>query len=136
MVKEACMQNKLARWVLPAALAAFSFVPASAQVRVGVNLPGLHIRVAPDAPPRPRVEVRPMRPSRNHVWIGGYWDRQDDRWAWAPGRWEQPAERNHRWVKPRYQREGGAYRYEPGHWSHQKLDEGDDYRRFREEHRH
>ncbi|HEX7552079.1 MAG TPA: hypothetical protein VF378_00875, partial [Geothrix sp.] len=78
------MPNQLVRWVLPAALAAFTFVPASAQVRAGVNLPGLHIRVSPDAPPRPRVEVRPARPGRNHVWIGGYWDRQDDRWAWAP----------------------------------------------------
>jgi hypothetical protein len=135
MVKEAYMPNQLLRWVLPAALAAFTFAPASAQVRAGVNLPGLHIRVSPDAPPPPRVEVRPSRPGRNHVWIGGYWDRQDDRWAWAPGRWEEPAERNHHWIKAKYHREYGSYRYEPGHWSHQKLEEGDDYRRFHEEHR-
>ena len=129
------MQNKIARWVLPVALAGFAFAPAFAQDRAVVNLPGLHIRVAPDAPPRPRVEVRPARPSRNHVWIGGAWDRRDDRWAWAPGRWEVPAERSHRWIKPRYHRDRDSYRYEPGHWSHQRLEEGDDYRRWREEHR-
>ena len=130
------MTNRFARLALPAVFAALCCLPAVAQIRLGVDLGAVRIRIAPDAPPPLRVEARPHRPSRNHVWIGGYWDRQDDRWAWAPGRWEEPAERTHHWIKPRYQREGGAYRYEPGHWSHQKLEEGDDYRRFREEHHH
>jgi len=31
----------------------------------------------------------------------------------------------------RFPSAGGAYIYEPGHWSHQRLIEGDDYRRWR-----
>jgi hypothetical protein len=128
------MQNRFANLVLPAVLAVLSCVPAFAQVRVRADLGPVRIRIAPDAPPRPRVETRPARPSRNHVWIGGYWDRQDDRWAWAPGRWEEPGQRGSRWVEPRYRREGKAYRYEPAHWSHQKMEEGDDYSRWHREH--
>jgi len=127
------MQKKLAVLILPAVFVALSCMPAFAQVRLGVDLGAIHVRVAPDAPPPVRVEVRPYRPSRNHVWIGGYWDRQDDRWAWAPGRWEEPGQRGSRWVRPQYRREYGSYRYEPGHWSHQRMEEGDDYRRWREE---
>jgi len=119
---------------LPALIAAFSYSPATAQIRIGVDLPSVHIRIAPEAPPPPRVEMRMVRPSHRHVWIGGYWDRQDDRWAWAPGRWEEPSRRGSRWVRPQYRREGGAYRYEPGRWSYQRMEEGEDYRRWRKEH--
>jgi len=128
------MQMRLAKWTLPIALAVFSCAPAVAQVRVGVDLGDVRIRIAPEAPPRPRVEVRPARPGRNHVWIDGYWDRQDDRWAWAPGRWEEPSQHGTHWIKPQYRKEGGAYRYEPARWSHQKMVEGDDYTKWHNEH--
>lgn len=128
------MQNRLATLVLPAVLVAFSYAPAFAQIRVGADLGVVHIRIAPEAPPPPRMEHRMARPSMNHVWIKGYWDRQDDRWAWAPGRWEEPSQQGSHWIKPRYRRESGAYRYEPGRWSHQQLVEGDDYSRWRDEH--
>ncbi|MBK8727374.1 MAG: YXWGXW repeat-containing protein [Holophagaceae bacterium] len=125
------MRVRIAKVVLPALLALFIPAPASAQIRV--ELGHLSIRVAPQAPPRPRIEVRPARPGRAHVWIGGYWDRQNDQWAWAPGRWDQPQRRGSSWVRPRYRREGSAWRYDPGHWSHERLVEGDDYRGWREE---
>lgn len=128
------MQTTMARLLLPAVLAALSSAPATAQIRIAVELPSIHIRIAPDAPPPPQVEVRMHRPSRNHLWIAGYWDRHGDRWAWEPGRWERPTRRGSRWVPARYPREGGAYRYEPGHWSHQKMIEGDDYTRWHREH--
>jgi hypothetical protein len=128
------MENRLARLVIPAVLVAFSCVPAIAQVRLGLDLGAVRIRVAPDAPPPPRREVRMARPGPNHVWIAGSWDRQDDRWAWAPGRWEEPSQHGSSWVRARYQREGGAYRYEPGHWSHQRMEEGEDYTRWHKEH--
>ncbi len=127
------MQRHLARLVLPAALMAVGWVPASAQIRVGLDFGAVRIRIAPEAPPPPQVEVRMSRPSGNYVWINGYWDRQDDRWAWAPGRWEEPV-RGSSWVRPQYRHEGEAYRYEPGHWSHQRMEEGEDYSRWRQEH--
>lgn len=127
------MQKRLALFVIPAALVLFSCAPAFAQVRIGVDLGAVRIRIAPEAPPRPRWERRMARPGPNHIWIQGYWDRQGDRWAWAPGRWEEPPQRGSYWVKPVYRGEGGAYRYEPGRWSHQRMEEGEDYSRWREE---
>lgn len=94
------MQKTLAKLAIPVVLAAFSCAPAFAQVRVGADLGPVRIHIASEAPPRPRVEVRSARPSRNHVWIGGYWDRQGDQWAWAPGRWEEPSQRGSHWIKP------------------------------------
>ena len=135
MVKEAHMK-KMANWILPTVLMGFACVPGFSQIRVGLNLGPVSIRIAPDAPPAPRMEQRSARPSGNYVWIDGYWDRQDDRWAWAPGRWEEPGQPGSSWVKPQYRNEGGAYRFEPGHWSHQKMVEGDDYTRWHKEHKH
>lgn len=128
------MQKRLAIFVIPAMLAVFSGEPAFAQVRLGVDLPSVHIRIAPDAPPRPRYERRTPRPGPNHLWIKGYWDRQGDQWGWAPGRWEEPAQQGSTWIRPQYRREGGAYRYEPGRWSHQQMVEGEDYSNWRKEH--
>jgi len=128
------MPQRFARLLFPAALALLSCAPAYAQIRIGVDLGDIRIRIAPEPPPPPRVEVIMVRPSRHHVWIQGYWDRRDDRWAWAPGRWEQPSQRGSSWIRPQYRREGGAYRYEPGHWSHQRMEEGEDYSRWRKEH--
>ena len=128
------MQMPLAKLVFPAVLAVLSCAPAHAQVRLRVDLGAVHIRISPEPPPPPRMERRMIRPSRSHVWIKGYWDRQDDRWAWAPGRWEEPSQRGSRWIKPHYRPEAGAYRYEPGHWSHQRMEEGEDYSRWQKEH--
>ena len=128
------MQKRLATLIMPAVLAVFSYSPATAQIRVGVYLGPVRIRIAPEAPPPPRVEVIMERPSRDYMWIPGYWDRQDDRWAWAPGRWEEPEQRGSVWIRPQYRREYGAYRYEPGRWSHQRMEEGEDYSRWRNEH--
>ena len=109
-------------------------IPAFAQIRA--DLGPVHIRIASDAPPKARYETRTARPDRDSVWIKGYWDRQGDQWAWSAGRWDRPSERNARWVNARYQREGSAWRYEPAHWSHQQVVEGDDYTKWKGEHRH
>ncbi len=128
------MKMRLVNLMIPAVLAASGWVPAVAQIRIGVDLGAVRIRIAPDAPPPLRREIRSPRPDRSHVWIQGYWDRQGDRWAWSAGRWERPDQRGASWVRPRYRREEGAYRYEPGHWSHQRMVEGDDYSRWHREH--
>jgi len=130
------MKKSVAGMVLPTALLMFSSAPGFAQIRLGVDLGAVSIRMASDGPPPNRVERRTARPSRNHQWIDGYWDRQEDRWAWAPGRWEEPGQSGSNWVKPQYRKEGGGTRYEPGHWSHQKMVEGEDYSRWHREHKH
>ncbi len=128
------MQKRVAISVMMVALAVLGGAPASAQVRLGVDLGAVRIHIAPEAPPRPRGERKLPQPGPNHVWIAGYWDRRGDQWAWAPGRWEEPAQRDSRWIRPQYRQEGRAYRYESGHWSHQRMEEGEDYSNWRREH--
>ena len=128
------MMNKAFKRLLPFALAVLASAPAFAQVQVHVGVGPFEVHFAQDAPPPMRQEYRTPRPSPDHVWIGGFWDRDGDRWAWREGRWDRPERRDVRWVAPVYRGEGGGYRYEPGHWSNQQLREGDSYRRFREQH--
>jgi hypothetical protein len=135
MVEEAQMRKILTKLALPTALLLFCGTPGFAQVRLGMDIGSVSIRMAPDGPPPNRAEHRLPRPEGNHVWIDGYWDRQEDRWAWAPGRWEAPGQPGSSWVKPQYRKDRAGTRYEPGHWSHQKMVEGDDYNRWHQDHK-
>jgi hypothetical protein len=112
-------------------LAAFSAAPALAQP----SPPNFEIRIANTAPPRARHERISSRPDRDSIWSKGYWNWEGSRWGWVNGRWQRPEQQSHRWVAPRYAREGKAWRYEPPHWSHQQITEGDEYRRWKEQHR-
>ena len=84
-------------------------------------LPDLHVRVFDNPPPPFRPEVRIERPSPQHVWLRGHYDRDDRDWAWHEGRWEQPPARHVRWVAPRYRRVHGKVHYYPEHWSNQHV---------------
>jgi hypothetical protein len=105
-------------------------LPALAQIPI----PEVEIHVAHSAPPHLRHEHRPPSPGEGYIWVGGAWDWRGSQWAWVPGRWDRPVSADVRWVHPRYVHEYGAYRYEPGHWSNQQIREGDEYRRWKEEH--
>lgn len=129
------MFKRLMRSVFLGALATIATAPMFAQLPPPPPLPSLEIRIGRQAPPRIRHERRTRRPDRNAVWIRGFWHWEGDNWVWIPGRWATPDRRGVRWVGPRYVREYGGYRYIPGHWSNQRVVEGDDYRRWREEHR-
>jgi hypothetical protein len=134
-VEEVSMLKRILKLLAPVALLALISAPALAQPSPP-GLPGLQIRIAQSAPPRVRHERMPTRPDRESVWTKGYWHWEGSRWDWVSGRWQRPEQRTHRWIAPRYQREGNAWRYEPPHWSHQQVVEGDDYRRWKEEHHH
>lgn len=127
------MRKNLLKPAILAALVTLMGVPAAAQV--DVNVPGLEIRVGHRAPPPLRRERLLPRPGPDYVWVPGAWDWQGSDWVWVGGRWDRP-HGHARWVRARYRREADAYRYEPGHWSDQRLAEGEDYRRWREERRH
>ena len=72
--------------------------------------------VVRSAPPPPRVEVIPVRPSPRHVWIGGHWGRHRDNWGWISGRYEAKPHERAVWVQDRWERRGDEWRYAPGHW--------------------
>jgi hypothetical protein len=109
------MQKNLLRFALPAVLAIFAYAPGYTIVPKPQEHEGM--RMAQDAPPRSRHETRPSRPSKDHLWINGYWERQNEKWAWAGGRWETPSRKGSTWIKPKYHHEKDGYRYEAGRWS-------------------
>src|SRR5579871_6465071 len=55
-------------------------------------------------PPRAVVETRGVRPSRDHVWIGGYHRWDGAAYAWTPGRWEARPHPGAVWIAPRWER--------------------------------
>ena len=67
-------------------------------------------------PPRVIVEHRSARPSRNHVWIGGYHRWDGNAYAWEKGRWEAPPRPHAVWVAPRYTHRRDGYVFVEGHW--------------------
>jgi hypothetical protein len=129
------MLKSIGRSIAVMAFAALTSLPAAGQVdlRFGIPLPDLEIRVGTRAPPQILSERKPRRPGNDFLWIKGSWHWQSDDWAWRPGRWERPDKRGLSWVKARYARDGNAWRYEPGHWSNQRVIEGEEYRRWRAE---
>jgi hypothetical protein len=79
-------------------------VPASARVFVGV---GINL-----TPPAPRMEVRPVAPWHDGVWIDGHWGRRDGDWVWKPGHWARGG--GHAgWIPGHYDRRG---EWIEGHW--------------------
>lgn len=84
------------------------------QVVVGNPGPGPDIII--DAPPPPRHEVMTVRPSREHVWVPGYWAWRGRRHEWVAGRWELPPRGHARWNAPHYEHRGNSYVFIEGTW--------------------
>ena len=68
------------------------------------------------APPRAVVEHRGVRPSREHVWVGGYHRWNGNAYTWEGGRWEMPPRPHAVWVAPRWERRRGEYVFVEGRW--------------------
>ena len=78
-----------------------------------VSADPVYVRVRP---PRVRVEVRGPRPSRRHVWVGGYnrWD--GNAYIWAPGRWEIGPRVHAVWVPGHWVRTRRGWYWVDGRW--------------------
>ncbi len=83
---------------------------------VHVNQPQPEYIIVHDAPPPIIVERRPSRPSQGHIWIGGYWDWNDNRYNWHRGHWAVPPHAQTVWIAPRYEKHKQGYRYVRGGW--------------------
>ena len=58
----------------------------------------------------------PPEPSKGHVWIPGYWERDPNKWVWVQGRWIKPPILPARWVNGYWMVQEGRYHWHPGHW--------------------
>jgi hypothetical protein len=95
----------------------------SAQISIGIQI---------GQPPPPRViHVVPARPSRELVWVDGYWYPVNKHYRWQEGYWVRPPFAQAVWIVPRYS-EG---RYFAGYWS-QPVSNGKGHRKHGRGHGH
>jgi hypothetical protein len=76
---------------------------------------GVIVKLAPP-PARREVIVERERPSREHVWINGYWVWREGRHVWVAGRWERPPHPHAVWVEPRWEHRREGYAFVEGYW--------------------
>jgi hypothetical protein len=69
-------------------------------------------------PPRPRaVVVRPVAPSRAHVWVEEDWVGEGDHYRWNGGHWEAPPRPHARWAKGFWKHGRGGDVWIAGRWN-------------------
>ena len=84
-----------------------------------------------EAPPPPRHEVivERDRPSRDHVWIPGYWAGRHNKHEWVAGHWERPPQGRTLWVEPRWEKRDRGYVFVDGYWAEPHQDDHDHHDR-------
>jgi len=75
------------------------------------------------AVPKAKSETRSRAPSKDAIWIPGFWNLQGDRyassnagWVWVPGRWETPPVQDARWDPAHWGWSEDWWSWFPGHW--------------------
>lgn len=105
---------------LPALLLVGALTPqiARASFATPVLLAEVNVDLNIGAPPPPRHEViiERNRPSRDHVWVPGYWAWRGGRHEWVEGRWERPPHGRKVWVEPKWEHRGKGYVFVEGYW--------------------
>ena len=92
------------------------FVTALFGIAVGLTSAQADEVIVRTRPPHAVVERREVRPSRDHVWVGGYHRWDGHAYAWNPGRWEAPPHPHARWVAPRWVHRHNGYVFVEGRW--------------------
>ncbi|MEO6992503.1 MAG: hypothetical protein ABI273_02635 [Lacunisphaera sp.] len=93
--------------------------PASVHARVALGgAVNVHLNYValPPPPPRHEVVIESQRPSREHVWIKGYYVWRDGRHAWISGHWERPPHPHAVWVEPRWENHPQGHLFISGYW--------------------
>lgn len=116
--------------LLLAALMAAAVLPATAQVSVHINLPG----VVQAAPPPPRYERMPG-PRAGQVWVPGHWQWNGRDYAWRGGYW-QAARRDYAYAPGAWVRVDDGWRWREGDWRRAERRAERREERRREERRH
>jgi WXXGXW repeat (2 copies) len=99
------MKKTIVKWVsLLSFLVIFSACGSAQRVSVGV-------RVRPNAP----VFVRPLPPSRGHVWIDGDWVWRNGGYVYQQGYWVLPR-RGQSYVPGHWKNTRYGYQWIPGRW--------------------
>jgi len=75
---------------------------------------GVYVTMAPPPPPVVGYVGRP--PSREHVWVDGYWRWNGYRHEWVSGYWTRPPHRHARWAPGYWRHERRGYIWIEGRW--------------------
>ena len=115
---------------VPALLFACLLAPPiarSAPQLVPVRVASVNVDLIFEAPPPPRHEVivERERPSRDHVWVPGYWIGRQRKHEWVPGHWERPPHGRTLWVEPRWEKRDRGYVFVEGFWAEPHHDDHD-----------
>jgi len=65
----------------------------------------------------PRTFVRPVAPSRAHVWVPGYWGSRRGTRVWIGGAWLVPPYPGWIWIGPQWVWNGYQWVWAEGHWA-------------------
>jgi hypothetical protein len=73
--------------------------------------------------PTAKAETKSRAPSKDAIWVPGFWNLQGDwntgsraGWVWVPGRWLTPPVRDARWDPAHWGWSDGWWSWIPGHW--------------------
>jgi hypothetical protein len=90
-------------------------------IRFGVVLTALVLSVGcagtivvRDAPPPPKVEVKPARPGPKAVWIDGHWAWKGGKYTWVSGHWFKKPKGT--WVAGHWKKTPRGHVWVKGHW--------------------
>ncbi len=67
------------------------------------------------APPAPKHEAKPPKPSPSAIWVSGHWKWNGHRYVWVPGHWHtRPGGKS--WVSGHWVKKPRGWVWVPGHW--------------------
>jgi hypothetical protein len=117
------IKRRPATWLcLPALLIGVSVAPAARSASLMAPpalVAAIDLTFILEAPPPPRHEemVERDRPSRDHVWVAGYWANRHGKHEWVAGHWEVPPRGRTVWVEPRWEKRDRGYVFIEGSWA-------------------
>lgn len=103
-------------YTTPAPASSTVYTTPTGQIAAMPSPVGASSIVVMQAPPPAQQEIPTARPSRDHVWVAGYWSWRNDHYEWTAGHWEVPPRTGAVWVPPRWQPEGTSWRFYEGYW--------------------
>lgn len=68
------------------------------------------------APPAKKVDVRPVKPHKNTVWVSGYWSVKRGNWIWVAGQWQMKRP-GYVWIDGHWKNTSKGWIWIKGHWA-------------------
>lgn len=98
-------------------LSGCTVVPRRRRVRTVIvkDASGVDVVYVQKAPPKPKAEVRPRKPSANAIWVPGHWQWRGSKYVWVSGRWDANP-RGRTWVPGHWEKRSRGWVWVSGRW--------------------